>query len=172
MKSEESCVKLVLKVCPICKTHVFDDMDVCYNCMYSFGSNPALEHKVGNGDGNRNSEVAKAEVELCKAELCKAEVIPARDPDESMLVNVAASANMEGSLLSPSVHFETPEDCIREYETMFIFRERGTVKSDAPNASSAHALPASMKSEGLLDEFLIEFGGFLRKFLLDREIRI
>ncbi len=31
------------KRCPVCKTSVFADMDVCYNCMYRFGSNEKLE---------------------------------------------------------------------------------------------------------------------------------
>ena len=25
-----------MKTCPVCKSHVFDDMDVCYGCMHRF----------------------------------------------------------------------------------------------------------------------------------------
>lgn len=32
-----------LKVCPTCKTLVFEDMDICYGCMYRFGSDPDWE---------------------------------------------------------------------------------------------------------------------------------
>lgn len=32
-----------MKICPVCKTSLFDDMEVCYGCMYSFGSKPELE---------------------------------------------------------------------------------------------------------------------------------
>lgn len=32
-----------LKRCPTCKTLVFADMDVCYECMYRFGSDPERE---------------------------------------------------------------------------------------------------------------------------------
>lgn len=35
-----------MKTCPICNTTLFDDMDVCYGCMYSFGSKPELERKA------------------------------------------------------------------------------------------------------------------------------
>lgn len=37
-----------IRICPVCKTKVFTDMDTCFNCMYRFGSEPALEHKVDN----------------------------------------------------------------------------------------------------------------------------
>ncbi|MEC4184662.1 hypothetical protein VJ918_07560 [Adlercreutzia sp. R21] len=32
-----------LKCCPTCKALVFADMDVCYECMYRFGSDPERE---------------------------------------------------------------------------------------------------------------------------------
>ncbi len=32
-----------LKVCPTCKTLVFEDMETCYGCMYRFGSDPDWE---------------------------------------------------------------------------------------------------------------------------------
>lgn len=35
-----------LKLCPTCKTSVFEDMDICYGCMYRFGSDPAREEAV------------------------------------------------------------------------------------------------------------------------------
>lgn len=35
-----------LKLCPTCKTFVFEDMDTCYGCMYRFGSDPAREEAV------------------------------------------------------------------------------------------------------------------------------
>lgn len=35
-----------LKLCPTCKTFVFDDMDTCYGCMYRFGSDPQREEAV------------------------------------------------------------------------------------------------------------------------------
>lgn len=35
-----------MKTCPVCKTSLFDDMEVCYGCMYTFGSKPELEQRV------------------------------------------------------------------------------------------------------------------------------
>ena len=35
-----------MKTCPICKTQLFDDMEVCYGCMYTFGSKPELEQRT------------------------------------------------------------------------------------------------------------------------------
>lgn len=35
-----------MKLCPVCATTVFGDMDTCYNCMYRFGSNEELEECV------------------------------------------------------------------------------------------------------------------------------
>lgn len=35
-----------MKTCPICNTTLFDDMETCYGCMYTFGSKPELEAKA------------------------------------------------------------------------------------------------------------------------------
>lgn len=32
-----------MKVCPVCESTLFDDMDTCFGCLYRFGSDPALE---------------------------------------------------------------------------------------------------------------------------------
>ncbi|WP_165172007.1 hypothetical protein [Adlercreutzia sp. ZJ242] len=51
-----------MKTCPVCKTTLFDDMDVCYGCMYRFGSNPQLERKAqldGAGSGGDPKDPAK-----------------------------------------------------------------------------------------------------------------
>ena len=37
-----------MKVCPVCKTTLFEDMEVCYGCLYRFGSEPALEKAASN----------------------------------------------------------------------------------------------------------------------------
>lgn len=39
-------VETGMKACPVCRAQVFADMDTCFNCMYLFGSNPALERKA------------------------------------------------------------------------------------------------------------------------------
>lgn len=38
-----------LKTCPVCGTTLFGDMEVCYGCMYRFGSNPDLERRACGG---------------------------------------------------------------------------------------------------------------------------
>lgn len=35
-----------MKTCPICNTTLFDDMETCYGCMYTFGTKPDLEAKA------------------------------------------------------------------------------------------------------------------------------
>lgn len=32
-----------MKICPVCESTLFDDMDTCFGCLYRFGSDPALE---------------------------------------------------------------------------------------------------------------------------------
>lgn len=39
-------VETDVKTCPVCRARLFADMDTCFNCMYRFGSNPALEAKA------------------------------------------------------------------------------------------------------------------------------
>lgn len=39
-------VETDVKTCPVCHARLFADMDTCFNCMYRFGSNPALEAKA------------------------------------------------------------------------------------------------------------------------------
>ena len=36
-----------MKVCPVCKARVFDDMDTCYGCLYRFDSPDAEEAHGG-----------------------------------------------------------------------------------------------------------------------------
>lgn len=39
-----------MKTCPICRSTLFDDMGVCYGCMYEFGTKPELEKEAGPSD--------------------------------------------------------------------------------------------------------------------------
>lgn len=32
-----------MKICPVCESALFDDMETCFGCLYRFGSDPALE---------------------------------------------------------------------------------------------------------------------------------
>ena len=180
MSGESSCVRLSLKTCPVCKTHVFNDMDTCYNCMYSFGSNPSLERKLET-DGSVMpdqrvcaSDIADGETvagafrgdtsDLAarsrpKQQTEKHQVALKVSPDKSFF---GVSLVDEGGLLRcASGGYETPEDCIKEYETAFLHQEGlGEMKGSA------------RASDALFDEFLVEFRGFLGKFILDRKIGV
>ena len=42
-----------MKVCPECKSRCFDDMDICYGCMYDFRKSESYNNK--NMDSSKNS---------------------------------------------------------------------------------------------------------------------
>ena len=35
-----------MKICPTCKSKLFDDMDTCFGCMYRFGTDPEREREA------------------------------------------------------------------------------------------------------------------------------
>ncbi len=37
-----------MKTCPVCKATVFDDMDVCYGCLYRFSASPGEQEALQN----------------------------------------------------------------------------------------------------------------------------
>ena len=160
MNGEDSCVRLSLKTCPICKTHVFDDMNTCYNCMYSFGSNPELEQRVQKGSSDR-TRVASDPINA-----------GAQSKEAPKTVEMARIAEEESHLECSYDYYETPEDCIKEYETMFVCREREVVVAGTARSKNDGSPAIKAVSNSLFQEFLVEFSGFLRKFLLDREIGV
>ncbi len=164
MNGEDSCVRLSLKTCPICKTHVFDDMNTCYNCMYSFGSNPELEQRARVGSGDQIQAVTQATREPIKTDVQRKEA----PKTVEMACIVEGGSHLEYSY----DHYETPEDCIKEYETMLIRREREVVVAGAARSKNDGSPAIKAVSKSLFQEFLVEFSGFLRKFLLDREIGV
>ncbi len=164
MNGEDSCVRLSLKTCPICKTHVFDDMNTCYNCMYSFGSNPELEQRARVGSGDQIQAVTQATREPIKTDVQRKEA----PKTVEMACIVEGGSHLEYSY----DHYETPEDCIKEYETMLIRREREVVVAGAARSKNDGSPAIKAVSNSLFQEFLVEFSGFLRKFLLDREIGV
>ncbi len=160
MSGEDSCVMLSLKTCPICKTHVFNDMNTCYNCMYSFGSNPELEQRVQKGSGDR-TRVASDPIQA-----------GAQSKEAPKTVEMARIVEGGSHLEYSYDHYETPEDCIKEYETMLIRREREVVVAGTARSKNDGSPAIKAVSNSLFQEFLVEFSGFLRKFLLDREIGV
>lgn len=164
MNEEDSCVRLSLKTCPICKTHVFDDMNTCYNCMYSFGSNPELEQRARVGSGDQIQAVTQATREPIKTDV--------QSKEAPKTVEMARIAEEESHLECSYDYYETPEDCIKEYETMLIRREREVVIAGTARSKNDGSPAIKAVSNSLFQEFLVEFSGFLRKFLLDREIGV
>ncbi len=160
MSGEDSCVMLSLKTCPICKTHVFNDMNTCYNCMYSFGSNPELEQRVQKGSGDQ-TRVASDTIKA-----------GAQSKEAPKTAEMARIAEEESYLECSYDYYETPEDCIKEYETMFVCREREVVVAGTARSKNDSSPAIKAVSNSLFQEFLVEFSGFLRKFLLDREIGV
>lgn len=148
MENEGSCVKLSLKTCPICKTHVFNDMGTCYNCMYTFGSNPELERRIDEKSVRHRQDAKNAGIMNAQ---------PSEDRSDS------DSELFEDDVLLqyPISFFETPEDCIREYETMLVYKEKEVMRYGT-----------SPEKSDLFGEFLVEVESFLRKFLLDRKIGV
>ena len=59
-------IAMELKRCPTCKTLVFADMDVCYECMYRFGSDPererAAQQMPSSSEAPTNPERSKEDV--------------------------------------------------------------------------------------------------------------
>ena len=37
-----------MKKCPVCSSRLFEDMDVCYNCLHHFEGNGGIEDEAGN----------------------------------------------------------------------------------------------------------------------------
>ena len=67
-----------MKVCPVCQTMLFEDMEVCYGCLYHFGSEPALEKARGGACEKPRS--AKGSDLRCWA--VRLEVRSQSDPDQ------------------------------------------------------------------------------------------
>ena len=94
------------------------------------------------------------------------------DDREMLAKEMARIAEEESHLECSYDYYETPEDCIKEYETMFVCREREVVVAGAARSKNDGSPAIKAVSNSLFQEFLVEFSGFLRKFLLDREIGV
>lgn len=99
-----------VKTCPVCRARLFVDMDTCFNCMYRFGSNLALEAKaaerahaqVGH-DLQRSKESAppKEEAEMPSASV-ETQLQGERDqmvPDQPVGTPLTASGKPDERLL-------------------------------------------------------------------------
>lgn len=50
-----------IKKCPVCKATLFEDVDTCYGCMYTFGSNPEIEAEAQAEAGAEMPNAIEAE---------------------------------------------------------------------------------------------------------------
>ena len=99
-----------MKVCPVCKTTLFEDMEVYYGCLYRFGSEPALEKAASNleeaaplREGDMRRWAVRLEVRSLSDpdQVWAAELIPPYEDCASM--GAEASALRGGGAGSPGV---------------------------------------------------------------------
>lgn len=83
----KTAAKATIKKCPICKTTLFGDMDICYGCMYRFGSDPEIEARFASASGDTCAfEWAVPEIDMQKA------------PNAPASVPAASGTSMFGAL--------------------------------------------------------------------------
>ena len=76
-----------MKECPICATALFDDMEVCYGCLYRFGSEPAMEEAAQRDAAQR--AVVGREVDDLREWVVRLEVRNRSNPDQLWSVELA-----------------------------------------------------------------------------------
>ncbi|WP_297153391.1 hypothetical protein [uncultured Ellagibacter sp.] len=77
-----------MKVCPVCKARVFDDMDTCYGCLHRFESSAAQDAGESGFDPEEPPDYQEA---ACKPLAAKGESKSARPRDVRQEDNVEAS---------------------------------------------------------------------------------
>lgn len=85
-----------MKTCPVCHTTLFEDMEVCYGCLYRFGSEPALEKTMNEREEElqpRGGDFRRWAVRL--------EVRSQSDPDQVWAAELIPPYEDEGSAASP-----------------------------------------------------------------------
>lgn len=137
------------KRCPVCKTEVFLDMDRCFNCMYQFGSNVELERKVAQDSGAISSEPAEGNRSTTQ-----------QDISQSWTSASAPSDEEKHTPKTNALHAGT-ENYDKE---SLISRREDSTRMDPTVVENGN--------RGLFGEFLVEFYGFLGKFLFERHIDV
>lgn len=103
-----------MKTCPICDTALFDDMEVCYGCMYSFGSKPELERKARTAAGGTevlaSVPVEPAEPEPSVASVRARERVDAGSDGEPLPLALLTQA--ASSMPGWSVRFEMHDEAV------------------------------------------------------------
>lgn len=161
------------KTCPVCKTSVFADMEVCFNCMYRFGSNEKLEsvtRELFEAAGTADVPVAASE-----AHALTADNVPAT-------VSRGQSSNLPPSQASDLLGSQASDPLPGQPADLTFGQASGLPRehaSDLPPEQPTDllyvqpaGLPRGQPSDLLLGEFLVEFEGFLRNFLANRVVDV
>lgn len=139
------------KTCPVCSAAVFADMDTCFNCMHRFGGEGASEPtqavdacRGGCGSGACTDGAVKISGEALQDLLDRTGAceVAAVDATSESIAAQTASCSMHASAVTPG------EESIPDEMT----ERRGQAC--------------------LLGEFLVQFEGFLRDFLVDGDVDV
>lgn len=135
------------KECPVCQARAFDDMRTCFNCMYQFGSNPALERKAAQ-------EAREGSAELEEESGAEGEGDATAQPSEApwMGSDVAAQGNATSK---------------EKQSSSFCFPRTSMEEQVGPPPVAAVGTEAG---ESLFAEALVELHCFLGQFLLHHGI--
>lgn len=95
-----------MKICPVCKTSLFDDMEVCYGCMYAFGSKPDLEQRVAEQSA-QEQQAKTAQPAPTAAPMAgwsiRLEMKNTADPARSWSMELAPTQPVPGAASAPCV---------------------------------------------------------------------
>lgn len=170
--------RISIKECPVCKAKVFEDMDICFNCMYLFGSNLELESRNNpsismhkNEHSKSSSGISKVQDEVSNVAVYKTEAGSSK---------IEAGPSIYDQLIALEAH--DPADMVMKEdidESRSVRPERSesaerpvAASIDRNGERSAAQRPNARIKEPSFGEFLEEFERFLRDFIADREIYI
>lgn len=126
-----------MKTCPVCKTALFEDMPVCYGCMYEFGSRPELERQA--------AQVAAGEAEEGDAAsegLWEASAPSGAGPAQDAPVGDSRPAFMRRSALEAAGGAPAPE------RAPWTIRLEMRSEDDPRTTWSMELLPAGRRASG------------------------
>ena len=104
-----------MKVCPTCKARAFDDADICYGCMYRFGSEPAREVQP-------QSEVMRAaekpQVTTVATEDARRVIKMPQSEMVSQPAKAATTGKIDMNAVAIPVHTETPTPFVIQIQVL------------------------------------------------------
>ena len=98
-----------MKVCPVCKSRCFDDMDTCYGCMHNFNE---TKEKIDD----EIASVWKEEVmESMIPEFFELDSFPVVEDDDCFRVKGAHEKDSLNSQEKIKISFEIPRSVLEKY---------------------------------------------------------